>query len=384
MPPTGHAPSRSRDRRSGWHANRYTAGAADPVCAEARSAMKRILAVVVLLGAVIATLIGWQLRLQAASLHGPAAGSGTIEGTSIRVSSRVATRIAQKLVRRGDTVHAGQVLIRMDCAEPSAMLSEAEARLEAAQAQVSSASAQRMVAGRASDAAVSSARASRANISALTVQREAAERERRRALAMGDAAPAMTVDQANSQADALDRQVVGSTASTAAMALQARAARAQVDVAGAQIDVARRNVEALAATVARARINVSECDILAPRDALVEDVYYEAGEVPPPGATLLELVDVSELKATFYLPNAEIGMARPAARANVEADAFPGVMFAAHVVSISSEAEFTPRNIQTRSDRDRLVYPVEVRLDSVDGRLRPGMPVQVTLPGTMR
>lgn len=346
--------------------------------------MKRILAVAVILGGLLAAVIGWRLRLQAASLRGPASGSGTIEGTSIRVASRVPTRIVEKLVERGDSVRAGQVILRMDCAEPLAALAEAEARFEAARAQVDGASAQSQAAGRSHAAAVESAEAARNNAAALAVQRDAAERERRRALALGTSAPTATVDQATSASEGLGRQVAGSTAQSAALAMQARAAASQALAARSQVDVARRNVDALAATVARARILVGECEIHAPRAALVEDVYYEAGELPPPGATILELVDVSELKATFYLPNAEIGLARTGAQAVVEADAFPGVRFAARVVTVSAEAEFTPRNIQTRTDRDRLVYPVEVRLTAADGRLRPGMPVQVTLPGTSR
>lgn len=75
---------------------------------------------------------------------------------------------------------------------------------------------------------------------------------------------------------------------------------------------------------------------------------------------------------------------KPGARAVVVADAFPGEEFEGTVRTVALEAEFTPRNIQTRSDRDRLVYPVEVAVVNRDGKLRAGMPVQVTLPGTGR
>ncbi len=88
------------------------------------------------------------------------------------------------------------------------------------------------------------------------------------------------------------------------------------------------------------------------------------------------------MKATFYLPNAEVGAVKPGARAEVVADAFPGERFEGKVRTVALEAEFTPRNIQTRTDRDRLVYPVEVVVVNRDGKLRAGMPVQVTLPGT--
>ena len=99
---------------------------------------------------------------------------------------------------------------------------------------------------------------------------------------------------------------------------------------------------------------------------------------------LVRLVDLSAPKATFYLPNAEIGAVKPGARATVVADAWPGEEFDGTVRTVALEAEFTPRNIQTRTDRDRLVYPVEVTVRNRDGKLRAGMPVQVTLEGTGR
>ncbi len=78
------------------------------------------------------------------------------------------------------------------------------------------------------------------------------------------------------------------------------------------------------------------------------------------------------------------GAVKPGARAIVAADAFPREAFEGTVRTVAFEAEFTPRNIQTRTDRDRLVYPIEVVVRNRDGKLRAGMPVQVTLPGTGR
>jgi HlyD family secretion protein len=95
-------------------------------------------------------------------------------------------------------------------------------------------------------------------------------------------------------------------------------------------------------------------------------------------------MDLSEVKATFYLPNAELGAVKPGGRATVVADAWPGEAFEGKVRTVALEAEFTPRNIQTRTDRDRLVYPIEVTVVNRDGKLRAGMPVQVTLEGTAR
>src|SRR5690606_37169656 len=106
---------------------------------------------------------------------------------------------------------------------------------------------------------------------------------------------------------------------------------------------------------------------------------FEQGELVGPGATLATLVDLHVVTATFYLPNAELGAGRPGADATVVADAWPDRTFEGRVTRVATEPEFTPRNIQTRTDRDRLVYKVEVTVSNPEGALRPGMPVEVRL-----
>jgi HlyD family secretion protein len=155
-----------------------------------------------------------------------------------------------------------------------------------------------------------------------------------------------------------------------------------VKASSAQAEAALSQVQAAEAAVARAELLAAECEIRAPRDAEVGDLPHEDGELVTPGTVLARLVDLSDLKATFYLSNADVGAVKPGASAIVMADAYPGASFAGKVRTVALEAEFTPRNIQTRSDRDRLVYPVEVAIDNPDHKLRAGMPVQVTLPGT--
>ncbi|HET9553695.1 MAG TPA: HlyD family efflux transporter periplasmic adaptor subunit, partial [Anaeromyxobacteraceae bacterium] len=165
---------------------------------------------------------------------------------------------------------------------------------------------------------------------------------------------------------------------------QARAAEVGIRAAGAQAEAAAAQVKAGEAAVARARLLAGECEVRAPRAAEVSKLPHEAGELAAAGATLVRLVDLSEPKATFYLPNAEVGAVKPGAPAQVVADAFPGETFGGTVRTVAVEAEFTPRNIVTRTDRDRLVYPVEVTVKNRGGKLRAGMPVQVVLPGTGR
>jgi HlyD family secretion protein len=129
----------------------------------------------------------------------------------------------------------------------------------------------------------------------------------------------------------------------------------------------------------RVRLAKRECEIKATRDGIVEDVFVEEGEIAGRGIALVRLIDLTEVTVTFYLPNAELAAVSKDCRAQVTADAYPTRTFDGVVTSVSMEAAFTPRNIQTRSDRDRLVYPVEVSLKNDQGLLRAGMPATVRL-----
>jgi HlyD family secretion protein len=288
--------------------------------------MRRVVAVLAVLVVVLGGLIALRLWKQARALAAPSGGSGEIEGTRVDLSSRVGARIVELRVREGDRVKQGDLLLRLDCADPQAQLSEAEARAASARAQAV----------------------------ALEAQRGAAERQARRLSGLPADVAESSIDQTAASATGLARQY----------------------------DAARAQIRAGEAAVARAKLLVAECEIRAPRDAEVATLPHEAGELVSPGAVLARLVDLSEVKATFYLPNAEVGAVKPGARAQVVADAWPGESFEGTVRTVALEAEFTPRNIQTRTDRDRLVYPVEVVVANRDGKLRAGMPVQVTLLGT--
>ncbi len=304
--------------------------------------MRRVVVVLAVLMVVLASLIALRLWRQARVLAAPTGGSGEIEGTAVDLSSRVGARLLEVRVREGERVKEGDLLVRLDCADPEAQLAEAEARLATARSQAVAAGAQ---------------------IHATERTRAAAERQAKRLSGLPGDVPEASIDQTQASAAGL---------------------RHQTDAARAQAGAATSQVRAAEAAVSRARLLAGECEVRAPRAAEVATLPHEAGELVAPGAVLVRLVDLGEVTATFYVPNAEVGAVKPGARAVVAADAWPGEEFEGKVRTVALEAEFTPRNIQTRSDRDRLVYPVEVVVVNRDGKLRAGMPVQVSLPGTER
>lgn len=346
--------------------------------------MRRVVAGLVAFTLVLTALISLKVFLQARALAAPSGGSGQIEAVVVDLSSRVGARVLEVNVREGQKVKAQELLVRLDCADPRALLAEAEARLATAIAQAAGAAAQRESATRSKAAAGATREAAGAQAASLAAQRDAAERQANRIAATREAATEAAIDQSKSAAEGLTHQTEAARAQVAASESQVKAAEAGLGAAGAQVRAAQAQTRAAEAAVTRARLLVGECEIRAPRDAEVSKLPHEAGELVGPGAVLVRLVDLSAPKATFYLPNAEVGAVKPGAPAVVVADAFPGTSFEGTVRTVSLEAEFTPRNIQTRTDRDRLVYPVEVTVKDPEHKLRAGMPVQVTIPGTGR
>ena len=344
--------------------------------------MKRKIVLACLLPILAGIPLVLDLRAQDKAQHQAASGSGTIEGTEIRLSSRVGARVLSAAVQRGDAVQSGQLLVSLDCSDARAAVAEAEARVQAARAQVEAAESQAETSARTRIVLSASSDASRAQVSSLRTQQGVSSRQADRLERLGEDASQAARDQMRSQAEGLQHEADAAQAQSRSLAAQVRAADSSWRAAQAQTEAARRSVTAAEASAARARLLADECEIRAPRAALVDEVFVEPGEQASAGATLVRLVDLDLVKATFYLPNVELRAARPGGAALIAADPWPGVEFAGSVVSVGSSAEFTPRNIQTRTDRDRLVFPIEVRIPNPKHELRPGMPVQVTLPGT--
>ena len=341
--------------------------------------MKKVVIVVIVLALALTGAIAWKIRAQADAEGGPARGSGVVEGEGVDLSARLAARVVNIPLVEGAQVEEGAVVLELACDEPEARLAEATARLAATRAQAEGATSAADAAVRQSQAARASIGATRAQVAALSAQRDVAARESERLESMGEHASVSRRDQARSAATGLTAQARAARASQSASSRQAAAARSQAEAAAAQARAAEQQIAAVEALVRAAQVGVSECRIVAPRSGVIERIYYESGELVMPGAVVARIVDPAFVRATFYLPNADIDAASVGAEAQVQADAYPGRTFSAVVRRIGLEAEFTPRNIQTRTDRDRLVYPVEVRLENEDGLLRPGMPVSVTL-----
>lgn len=345
---------------------------------------KRALAVIGLLAVALVVALFLRVRHLRAAAHGPAGGTGVIEGVDVGVQSRLATRILAVKVREGDTVKQGDLLVELDCSEAEAVLEQARSQLRAAEASVAVSKASAQSVGRNAQAASGTVRAAKSQLTALVAQQDLARLElsRTEGLVKSGALPQASLDAAQSRYDTVTAQVAAQTAAEGASRDQAAALSTQGVAAKSQIDAAVENVGVARAGVSRAEVATRECKLVAPRDGMVASRNYEPGEAVLPGMTLLTITDLTEATARFYLPNDALAAAAPGKPVHVVADAYPGESFEGTISYVSPRAELTPRNVQTREDRQRLVYAVEVRVPNGSGKLRSGMPVEVTIDGS--
>jgi HlyD family secretion protein len=345
--------------------------------------VKRVLRVIILLAlGLIAALVYRVVQIQHKDL-GPPGGTGVIEGVDVNVTSRLATRILEVNVREGDVVKAGDVLVELDCVAAEAALSEAKARLSAAEVNVQATSANAAYADKNAVAARGTIAVATSQVEALEAQEKLARQDlaRARELLARGAATSSTVDRAQSRLDTLTSQIAAQRASASATRKQAGALRSAGNAAKAQILAAEANIEMARAAVSLAEVNVRECRLVAPEDGIVSSRNLEPGEAVQPGSAVLSITNIEDARVRFYLPNSDLAAAAPGRKARVEADAYPGQHFGGTILHVSPRAEFTPRNVQTRDDRERLVYAVEVSIPNRDMLLRAGMPVEVSIEG---
>jgi len=178
---------------------------------------------------------------------------------------------------------------------------------------------------------------------------------------------------------------------------QVHAAQAQYEVAAAGVEVAQTALESLKAgatpeeiAAAQAQLEQAEAALgllevqrekmalRAPLSGLVTSRSVQIGETASPGAVLLTLADLDQVELTLFIPENRLGEIHLGQKVTVEVDSFPGKGYQGEVVYISSKAEFTPRNIQTKDERATTVFAIKVRLPNPEHELKPGMPADAT------
>lgn len=165
---------------------------------------------------------------------------------------------------------------------------------------------------------------------------------------------------------------------------EVKVARARLDIlkAGArdeQIAVAEAQVKQAEASLAALQVQRDKHTLTTPLAGWVLERPAHEGEMALPNLTLLSLADLTDLTLTVYVPASDIGLVSVGQQVEVFVDAFPGEPFAGVITFISDEAEFTPKNVQTKEERVNTVFAVKIKLENPDQRLKPGMPADAIL-----
>jgi len=178
------------------------------------------------------------------------------------------------------------------------------------------------------------------------------------------------VDAARTQYDMAEAQV--KQAEAALELLQAGATTEEVAVAQAQVRQAQAAVDGL-------EVQRDQMVLASPIAGLVTSREVHVGEMAAPGLPLLTVANLDTVKLTVYIPENAYGQVKVGQAVAVTVDSFPGDTFTGAVVYIANQAEFTPKNVQTKEERVSTVYAIKIRVPNPDHKLKPGMPADALI-----
>ena len=282
---------------------------------------------------------------------GIASGNGRIEAVEIDVSTKIAGRIADIFVNEGDFVEAGQELARMDTAQLQAKHRQAQAELARAKIGV--------------ETAASLVRQQQAQLEAavaVIAQREAEEdaaltrRNRSEQLLKTNTVSQQILDddRANYQA---------AVAAVAAAKAQHAAAEAAVSSANAQVIDAKAAVESAEAAIESIDADLNDSVLRSPRAGRVQYRVAQPGEVLSSGGRVLNLVDLSDVSMTFFLPTEQAGRVALGSEVRLVLDAIPQYVIPAKATFVADVAQFTPKTVETQEERLKLMFRIKARIE---------------------
>jgi HlyD family secretion protein len=293
----------------------------------------------------------WQQRGSGDLGPGFASGNGRIEATEIDVATRSAGRVRSISARQGDSVTEGQSVAQMDTDALQAQWREAQAQLQRAQHARATASAivlQRIQARKTALAIVAQ------RVSELDYAQRQWQRSRQ-LVERGFIAPQkLDIDQNQKQ---------GALAQLAAAQSQVLEAEAGILAAQSQVIEAQSSIEAAGATRERLQVELDDTVLKAARSGRVQYRLVEPGEVIAAGARVATLIDLSDVTMTLFLPETAAGKVALGSEARLVLDAAPQYVIPARVVYVAADAQFTPKTVETSSERQKLVFQVKLQLD---------------------
>jgi multidrug resistance efflux pump len=315
--------------------------------------------------------------------------SGTLEARNVSVGSKIGGRVTQVLVAEGDHVKKDQLLVAFDDAELSAALLQARgtyAQTKANFAKMSRGSRPEEIAqarathdsrAHAISEATAAAERARADLANAEIEYRRFQQLNqdgvisREQLDSAESRYRMAQAQAASAEHAVTVAESDSAAAAAARKLTEEGFRRE-DIAAAKADMERAEGE-----LKQAEARFIEREVRAPANAVVEVLDLRPGDLIPANSPVAKLLEADQLYVMVYVPQDQIGRIGLGQSAEVRVDAFPGAAFRGVVEQIRQEAEFLPRNVQTKEERQHQVVGVKLRVENPGSKLRAGINADV-------
>lgn len=254
---------------------------------------------------------------------GIAWSNGRIEADEIDIDTKFAGRIAELRANEGDMVSAGQVVAFMDVKDLEATLKRSESQALQAQRVVDEA--------------------------------RAAQEQQRTQVALAKQQLDRTsylVERGNATNELLDQR-----------RQQLDSAGAGLDAATARIAQAEHALNAAQQAVELTKVNIADNTLVAPRDGRIQYRIANVGEVLSPGGRVFTMIDIASVYMDIFLPTLEAGRIKVGADSRIVLDAYPNTVLPAKVSFIATQSQFTPKMVETRTERDRLMFRVRVRIE---------------------
>jgi HlyD family secretion protein len=287
--------------------------------------------------------------------------SGHVEATEVRLATKIAGRLVKLAVREGDAVTVGQTIAQIDTTDVELALATSRADRDAAKAEL----ALRENGARREDVAEA-----RANVQNLEADLAGAQRELDRMQGLLDSGSGT----GKARDDAQTRRDISAARLAAARQSLARLERG---FRAEEIAAARARVAAAEARIAQLEQQVKDATVTSPAAGVVSAKAAEQGELLGVGTPLVTITELGDAWLTVFVGEPDLGRVHLGQAVTVTTDG--GQSRSGKITFIASTAEFTPKNVQTKDERVKLVYRIKVGLPNGDGLFKPGMPAEAAL-----
>ena len=300
--------------------------------------------------------------------------SGIIEATQANLSFQVPGRVAQVNVQEGQSVTKDQIIAELDRAEFESRYAQAKANLDRAQKTKQQLETVLDISRKTLPSEVARATA---NVKSVKDTLKDAEKNYKR---FEDLFRNGVITEKERDTMKLNYDVAKSRLAESESVLKlAQGNLTRIDAAKQDIEVATAQINSISASLNQASIQLAYTQFKSPIDGIITSRNIERGETVNSGREVLTVSDLSRVDLKIFVDETEIGKVKPGQKVDVKVDTFPGKTYTGTVSFISPEGEFTPKIIQTKKERVKLVYLVKVSIANPNFELKSGMPADAWL-----